>query len=103
MTTVPNFRMADPPHVGELLRDELAERGIGIDPFARALGVGRVGLHRILRGERALTPEMALRIEASIGIDADLLAGMQHAWDLAQARRNRDAIVAGVTPIELAA
>ena len=47
----PNARLVDPPHVGGFLRDELAELGITIDPFARALGVGRVGLHRILAGQ----------------------------------------------------
>jgi addiction module HigA family antidote len=98
-----SYVMKDPPHVGEFLKSELAELHIKIAPFARALGVGQVGLHRVLAGDRALTPEMALRVEAAIGIDADLLSGMQHQWDMAQARKHRDEIVAGVTKLEVAA
>ena len=57
--------MHNPPHPGETLRDDvLPALGITITEAARQLGVTRVALSRILNGRAALSPDMALRLDA---------------------------------------
>jgi addiction module HigA family antidote len=52
-----------PSHPGELLREILADGlELSVAEAARQLGVSRMTLHRLLRGEQAVTPEMALRL-----------------------------------------
>jgi addiction module HigA family antidote len=52
-----------PTHPGELLREILADAlKLPVAAAARQLGVSRMTLHRFLRGEQAVTPEMALRL-----------------------------------------
>ena len=52
-----------PTHPGELLRD-IRREGLRLSgsEAARRLGLSRMSLHRIFRGDQAVTPEMALRL-----------------------------------------
>ena len=51
-------------------------------PAAKAIGVSRQHIHEVLAGRRALTPEMALRLEAFIGGSAEVWVRLQGAYDL---------------------
>lgn len=63
-------RMHNPPHPGLTLRDDvLPALGLGVTPAAEQLGVSRVALSRMLNGRAAISPEMALRIEAWLGAE----------------------------------
>lgn len=63
-------RMHNPPHPGLTLRDDvLPALGLSVTEAARQLGVARVTLSRMLNGRAALSPEMALRIEAWPGVE----------------------------------
>lgn len=79
--------MVDPPHVGELIADEIKAKGLSVFATARALGASRTSFTRTLKGRQGLTPEMAIRLERVLGIGAELLMGMQAAYAVAQARR----------------
>ena len=58
-------RMFNPPHPGLTLRDDvLPALGLNVTQAAQQLGVSRVALSRVLNGRAAISPEMALRIEA---------------------------------------
>ena len=58
-------RMFDPPHPGLTLRDDvLPALGLKVTEAAEQLGVSRVALSRVLNGRAAISPEMALRVEA---------------------------------------
>ncbi len=64
-----NSTQHNPPHPGITLRDDvLPALGLSVTAAAGQLGVSRVALSRILNGHAAISPEMALRIEAWLGI-----------------------------------
>ncbi len=68
----------------------LPSLGLTVTEAARQLGVSRVALSRILNGHAAISSEMALRIEAWLGVerggDAQLWMAEQAAYDMWQAR-----------------
>ena len=77
-----------PTHPGEVLRsDVLPSLGMNVSDAAKALGVTRQTLHRILAGATAVTPEMALRLGKFCGNGPNLWIRMQEAHDLWHARR----------------
>ena len=83
-------RMFNPPHPGLTLRDDvLPALGLSVTDAAAQLGVARVSLSRVLNGRAAISPDMALRIEAWLGKDrggeARLWLAEQSAYDVWQA------------------
>lgn len=63
-------RPYNPPHPGLTLRDDvLPALGLNITQAAGQLGVSRMALSRMLNGRVAISPEMALRVEAWLGKD----------------------------------
>lgn len=89
--------MRDPAHPGEIIRDEILPNfGLTISKAVDILGVSRPGFNNMLNGHRALTPEMALKIEAAFGVSASILMNAQTNYDLAQARLKSDEITAGI-------
>lgn len=71
-----------PIHPGEYLRDELEELGISIRELADALGVPHNRIAAILRGQRAVTADTALRLAAYFGTSADVWMGLQKSYEL---------------------
>ena len=83
-------RMYNPPHPGMTLRDDvLPALGLSVTAAAQQLDVSRVALSRVLNGRAAISPEMALRIEAWLGVarggEARLWLAEQSAYDVWQA------------------
>ncbi len=83
-------RMFNPPHPGLTLRDDvLPALGLSVTEAANQLGVSRVALSRLLNGRAAISPDMALRIEAWLGVErggeALLWLAGQSAYDVNQA------------------
>ena len=98
--------MFNPPHPGLMLRDDvLPELGLTVTQAAQQLGVSRVALSRVLNGRAAISPEMALRLEAWLGQErggrAGLWLDMQTAHDLWKCRTGR--VLQLPTPAEDAA
>ena len=85
-------RMFNPPHPGLTLRDDvLPALGLSVTDAAEQLGVTRAALSRVLNGRAAISPEMALRLEAWLGEEnggaARLWLSQQSAYDEWQARK----------------
>ena len=79
--------MKTPAHPGDVLREEVVhDLGLSVNEFARALGVSRVALSRVLNGRAGVSPQLALRLEAAGISTARLWLDMQSAWDLARLR-----------------
>ncbi len=78
-----------PPHPGLKLRDVLPALGLSVSDAAQQLGVSRVALSRLINGRAAISPEMALRIEAWLGVErggrASVWLAEQCAYDIWQA------------------
>jgi antitoxin HigA-1 len=81
--------MFNPPHPGEVVKAELEELGVSVAGAARGLGVTRQQLYRVLKGESAISPDMALRLESGLGGTARLWLNMQVAYDISQLRKKR--------------
>lgn len=94
--------MINPPHPGEGLKDDLDALNLTTAQAAKAIGVTRQQLHRVLTGDSAITPEMAMRLEIVIGSTAEQWLRLQSAYDLAQIRLNNMDIVKGLKKVEAA-
>jgi HTH-type transcriptional regulator / antitoxin HigA len=60
--------VAIPP--GELLAEELRERGLSQSELARRMGRPVQAINEIVRGRKAITPETALQLGKVLGTDA---------------------------------
>ena len=78
--------MKNPPHPGRLVRDGIEALGLSVAQAAQGLGVTRQQLYRVIKGECAISPEMALRLEKGIGSSAGAWLRMQMNCDLARLR-----------------
>ena len=100
-------RMHNPPHPGMTLRDDvLPALGLSVTAAAQQLDVSRVALSRVLNGRAAISPEMALRIEAWLGVarggEARLWLAEQSAYDVWQAAQRFKAKPMHVQPAPVA-
>ncbi len=102
------MKMFNPPHPGLTLRDDvLPELGLSVTEAAEQLGVARVTLSRVLNGRAAISPEMALRLQAWLGRerggDARVWLAQQTAYDLWQAEQKLKGARLRVRPAPVAA
>jgi len=82
------MRMANPPHPGLFIRDEILDaHELSVTGAAEVLGATRPTISKLLNGTGDLAPEMAWRIEKAFGVSMDMLLRMQVPYDIAQARK----------------
>ncbi len=92
--------MINPPHPGCSIRENcLKPLGLNVTRAARALGVARHTLSRVLNGHAAISPEMAIRLEKVGWSNAGFWLRRQIAYDLVQARKYADRL--DVQPIAI--
>lgn len=85
--------MFNPPHPGLTLRDDvLPALRLSVADAAKQLGVDASTLSNVLNGHAAISVDMALRIEAWLGVgrggSARVWLAGQTAYDLWQARQH---------------
>lgn len=85
--------MKNPPHPGELIRENLKDLCLSVTHAAAGLGVTRQQLYNVINGRSGVTPEMALRLEKAFGGSADIWLRMQVNYDLAAVRRRAAKII----------
>ncbi|OGQ75075.1 MAG: addiction module antidote protein, HigA family, partial [Deltaproteobacteria bacterium RIFCSPLOWO2_12_FULL_60_16] len=66
--------MKNPPHPGEIIREEIIKAlGLTVTSAAEILGVRRATLSDVANGKASVSAEMALRLEKAFGVSMDLL------------------------------
>ena len=83
-----NLKPFQPTHPGEVLKDELEYRGISQRGMAKEIGISYSTFNEILNGKRSLSPELAMMMEAALGVDAAPLLAMQNEYDMLMAERD---------------
>lgn len=74
-------------HPGEMLKEEfLAPLSISQNQLARDIRVPATRISQIVKGERTVTPETALRLSRYFGNSAEFWLNPQQAYDLSKAR-----------------
>lgn len=80
---------AFPGHPGFILKDEIEARGISQRELSKNIGFAYTQLNEILNGKRQITTELALLLEAYLGIEAEPLLNMQLRYNMNMARKNQ--------------
>lgn len=80
-------------HPGAVLKEELEARGLSANAFALKLRVPPQRIQEIVAGRRGISPDTALRLEASLGTPARMWLDMQSAYELYQAEAKFGAAV----------
>ncbi|MCY3694590.1 MAG: HigA family addiction module antitoxin [Chloroflexota bacterium] len=81
----------NPTHPAAGLRDDLEAAGWTVNEFAARLGVSRNTASRLLNGRCGISPEVALALERVGWSNAEFWMRRQASYDLAMARRAREA------------
>ena len=81
--------MQNPPHLGELIRENMDDMGWNVTETAAHLGCERGTLSRLLNGKAGVSANMALALEDIGWGTAEHWMRMQASYELAQARRER--------------
>jgi antitoxin HigA-1 len=76
--------MKNPNHPGDIIRDCLEELGVNVTEGAKALGVTRAALSRLINRKAGVSVEMAVRLEKTLGSTAGFWLRLQLNYDLAQ-------------------
>jgi len=71
-----------PIHPGEFLRETLDELGLTQAAFAQAIGVSPMRVSHVLKGQRPITAELALRLGKALGQTPQYWLNLQTAYDL---------------------
>ena len=74
-----------PIHPGDVLRDILNEAGMTVNALALALRVPANRIGAIVKGERGITADTALRLGRYFGTSAQMWMNLQAKYELAMA------------------
>ena len=72
-------------HPGEILADELAELGVTATELARRIAVPANRITQIVKGQRSITGDTALRLGHWFGMSPQFWLNLQSAYDLRMA------------------
>lgn len=73
-------------HPGELIRDELEERHMTQAKLAEQIGVSPSLLNEVVNGKRGVNTELALLLEAALGISANMFLQLQADYNMQVAK-----------------
>ena len=96
-------RMHNPPHPGEvLMEDFLKPLGISQYRIAKDIGVPARRVNEIVKGQRGISADTALRLAAFFGTDAISWMNLQAEYDLRTAKSSMSNVLAQIRKHELA-
>lgn len=80
-------QMYNPPHPGQILKNEL--EGRSVTEVARHLGIARVTLSRILNEQAGITAEMSIKLSEAFNTSPDFWFKLQTQYDFWQASQKK--------------
>jgi len=75
---------------GDILREELEERGWSQREFAGMIGKPYQAVSEIVNGKKGITPDTAIRFAQTLGTSPELWLSLESSYRLALALRKRD-------------
>src|SRR5690606_18389830 len=92
-----------PTHPVEMLAEDfMADFDLTVTGLAEAVGVSRQSINELLRGRRAVSPGMALRLGRLFGNTPEFWLNAQRAVDLWEATQAIKGEVARIKPLQVA-
>jgi addiction module HigA family antidote len=83
------------PHPGETIKEDyLVPLGMSVNALSKALGISAARLNEIVRGERGVSADTALRLGRYFNTTPDFWLGLQLEYDLRTAKRKAGALIA---------
>jgi len=83
--------MTTPCHPGDILKHEFLEPlGVSAIALAKAIGVPRTRVERLVQEQTGVTPDTALRLSKALGTTPEFWINMQTDFDMASARESVD-------------
>ena len=76
-------------HPGEIIKDELDAREMKQKELASFMGMPTSVLNDIIKGRRAITPEVAVLLQEILSIDASYWLSLQNQYDIDRANINK--------------
>lgn len=73
-------------HPGEMIKDELKERGLSQKQLAAQTGIKPSVISETVNGKRSVSLNVAVALEKALGIPADIWMNMQNQYDLDTAK-----------------
>lgn len=77
-------------HPGELLRNEIKERGLTQIELSEKLGISQPFLNGLLREKKKISIELALKLEEILNIEAEFWVKMQRLFDKVETRNKTE-------------
>jgi len=88
------------PHPGEHIIDEMEALNMTRADLARALGIPRDRISKILNGQRGISADTALRLSRWLGTSPEMWLQLQNLYDLRKAEDEAgETIRKSVTPL----
>lgn len=83
--------MYDPPHPGEILREDyLNPLGLSITEAAKGLDISQKQLSQIVNGKAGISPTMAIKLAHAFDTSPQLWLNMQDQYNLWQVKQSID-------------
>lgn len=80
----------NPKHPGRIVQNLcLTPLNLSVTDAAKALGVSRTALSKLLNGHTGISPEMAIRLSIVFNTSDELWINLQAAYNLWQAQQHR--------------
>jgi len=96
-------RSIKPTHPGEMLREDfMPDYGLTVASLARQLGVSRQTINELLRENRAVTPDMALRLARLFRNSPNFWLNAQSAVDLWLLQKENKSALSRIKPLNAA-
>lgn len=89
-------------HPGEVLQEEfLVPFGISAYKLAKDIGIPQTRVSEIIKGNRRITADTALRLSRYFGNSAKFWLGLQDDYDLEEEKRAKGTVLNAIKPIQV--